>query len=69
MESIELAREILRNLSNAFVFQTSEPMHQSWNPTRCIFRVAYGSQLNLRQLAVLLAAMPGVELRILAQNT
>ena len=64
VESVEIARQILRSLSDAFVFKTSEPMEESWHPPRCRFRVAYGSQLSFRKLAGLLAAIPGVGLRI-----
>lgn len=63
VDSIEFAREILLSLSDAFVFQTSEPMKSSWNPPQCIFWVAYGSQLSHRKLASLLSAIPGLELR------
>ena len=64
VEGVDIAGQILKCLSNAFVFKTSEPMEESWNPPQCIFRVAYGSQLSFRKLAGLLSAIPGVGLRL-----
>jgi hypothetical protein len=58
-----VAQRILASLSEAFVFKTSEPMHEGARPSQCVFRVAYGSQLTFRKLAALLSAIPGVRLR------
>jgi hypothetical protein len=64
VESVDVAREILVSLSDAFVFKTSEPMLEGALPTQCNFRVAYGSHLSLRRLATLLSAIPGVRLKV-----
>lgn len=64
VDGADVAREILAFLSNFFVFKTSEPMWEQLNPPRCIFRVAYGSQLTFRKLTSLLLAMPRVGLSV-----
>ncbi len=62
---------LLVSLSEVFVFKTCEPVRETAQPTQCVFRVAYGSQLTHRKLASLLSAIPGVLLKLarLAQTS
>jgi hypothetical protein len=70
VDGIDVAKQILRNLSAAFIFSTSEPIQISAASAHCTFRVAYGSQLSHRKLVSLLSAASGVRLRPdLAGNT
>lgn len=64
VEGVDIAGQILACLSNAFVFKTSEPMEESYGPSGCTFRVAYGSQSSCRKLVGLLSAIPGVGLQL-----
>lgn len=55
---------MLERLSRSFVFRTSEPFEEVERSSRFTFRVTHGSQLSQRKLESLLAAIPGVKLRI-----
>lgn len=63
VDGIDVAQHILNCLSVAFVFKTCEPFRKGPQPTQCIFRVAYGSQLTHQSIERLLTAIPGVRLR------
>jgi hypothetical protein len=56
------ALEVLRLLSQEFVFRTSAPFQRRDLPAFCTFEVAYGSQLSHRELERLLTTIPGLRL-------
>ncbi len=65
VDGVDIAKQIIAFLSRAFAFQTSEPMEVGEKPTQRIFRVAYGSQLSLRDLVRLLSSVPGLRLQVI----
>lgn len=61
VEGMKNAQWLLARLSQAFVFKTSEAIHEEYDPPcRCTFRVAYSSQVPRRSLERLLASIPEV---------
>ncbi|QDU58006.1 hypothetical protein Pan181_42310 [Aeoliella mucimassa] len=65
VDGIEVGRSILSHLSRSFAFQTSEPIRPGPLASQLIFRVAYGSQMDLRSLVQLVSRIPGLRLQVM----
>jgi hypothetical protein len=63
VDSVAGAVQLLANLSHAFVFKSSEPMHQTNASTWYTFRVTYSSGLSFKQIVSLVGSMPGVSIQ------
>jgi hypothetical protein len=55
---------LLKRLSQAFVFKTSEPVSEDQNSSCSTFRLAYSSRMPRRDLERLLASIPEVHLML-----
>ena len=64
VDGVEATQLIIAYLSHSFAFQTSEPIRVGANPSQRIFRVAYGSQMDQRDLVRLMSGIAGLRLRV-----